>query len=154
MLNDSMTSRRQNARSLRARTRGNAAAMPPLRWYNLQFWRFLYPCENSRTRRRSISRSVTRPGYSPSAELSASPRGTNAAVPTRRVGKGTSYSRHGEAPSTVPLHPPAREIRYEVYPCIFENRWRFVRRSLVGAYCARRAKLYRPIYSAVRVAVS
>lgn len=30
----------------------------------------------------------------------------------------------GEVPSTEPLLLPAREIRYEVYPCIFEDRCR------------------------------
>lgn len=53
-----------------------------------------------------------------------------------------------EAPSTAPLFLPAREIRSEVYPCIFEDRRCCP--MLGGISCAQgRQKFSRPIYSSL-----
>lgn len=80
---------------------------------------------DSRTRRRPVSRSVDALAFA-FCQAYVAACGTNGNVPMRY---DASYQRkflfaRGEVPSTEPLLLPAREIRYEVYPCIFEDRCR------------------------------
>lgn len=99
---------------------------------------------DSRTRRRPVSRNanVWRLSF---AELTSPAEYKRGCTDTTHRQRNFLFAR-GETPSTAPLLLPAREIRYEVYPCIFEDRRCC---TMLGRACcgARQTELSRPIYS-------
>lgn len=85
-----------------------------------------YIRENSKTRRRPVSRSKDHSRFSasllPTLVLQSARLGrTNVGAPARHVCKGGFLFAWCKPPSLVPLLLSAREIRYEGYLCIFEN---------------------------------
>lgn len=57
----------------------------------------------------------------------------------------------GEVPSTEPLFLPAREIRYEVYPCIFEDLRRYS--ALRRVCCSQSGQNSPDLFTAIRPSV-